>query len=201
MKVCYERELPGGYYITMTPGVWLDECNTTPSACRQNNMPALAMSWVLTQPGLRLEFEPKERAVATLALPGGDMQRQRLQDKMADRQKLLLLEQPILALTGHLKGWKIIRINIRRDGDVQVQFFDVLSSQSIELSLVDINAGKAPHFSVDAMGENGMTHYRYCGLVDGNPQIWEKSAVHERTVAVISLDKCKVEEIVVVREA
>lgn len=197
MVVCYERELSGGYYITMTPGVWLTDRDVLHGdRWRQNVDVQLAENRVWTQPGLRLRFGSQVRQKVALDLPGGEEEREKLQEDWCEKYKLLLLEQPLLALEGHLMGWKIIRLDILKDGGVSVTFCDVWNRRMIQLLVVDRKTGKAPEFSVNAMGENGVTQYVYRGMVDGKLQVWEKSELHERTVKIGPSGRCEIEEII-----
>lgn len=195
MVICYERELPGGYHITMTPGVWLKEEDTIHMEQRATYR-VMAVDRVMTQPGLRLKFGSQVRQKVTLELPGGEEERKRLHEDWREKHKLLLLEQPLLALEGHLMGWKIIRLDILKDGGVSAAFCDVWGRSLIELLVTDKETGKAPVFGVDAIGENGRTQHTYLGMVDGKPQVWEKSELHERTVNIGPAGRCEIEEII-----
>lgn len=195
MRFFYERELSGGYYITMTPGVRLREEDLARMEQRATYR-AIAVDRVMTQPGLRLRFGSQVRQKVTLELPGGEEERKMLQEDWHEKNKLLLLEQPLLTLGGYLMGWKIIRLDILKDGGVSVTFCDVWNWRLIELFVTDKETGKAPEFSVNAMGENGVTQYVYMGMVDGILQVWEKSELHERTVKIGPSGRCEIEEII-----
>ncbi len=195
MVICYERELPGGYYIAMTPGVWLTEEDTMHMEQREFHR-VMAVDRVMTQPGLRLKFGSQMRPKVNLKVPGGEAQEKALREDWREKHKLLLLEQPLLALEGHLMGWKIIRLDILRDGGVSAAFCDVWGGGLTQLLVTDGETGKAPVFGVDAIGENGRTQHTYLGMVDGKPQVWEKSELHERTVTIGPAGKCEIEEII-----
>ena len=157
----------------------------------------MAVSTVWTQPGMVLNIARVVLERTSLRLPGGEARKAELLGDKEEKPKLLLLDWPTLAVTGRLMGWKIIRIGFPKERPVTATFFDVLSSHLIELEMVNKDSGETPGFSVDAMGENGMTRYEYRGLVDGKSVIWEKSKRHERTVTILGPGKCEVEEVIV----
>lgn len=197
MKLYYVRGLPGGYYITMTPGVWLTEEDVLHGDRWRHDMDVqLAVNRVWTQPGMKLNFPVNTHKDLALKLPGGEEQMEKIRSDWREKGKLLPLEQPMLALTRRLMGWKLIRLSFPEKRPVSAVFFDTLSSRMIELEIVDESTGETPIFRLDTMGENGMTQYEYCGLRDGKPVIWEQSSKHERLVTIIGADKCMVDETV-----
>lgn len=192
----YKRVLAGGYYISLTYDVYVDEEQTLGDENRLNLRRSMAVRQIMTQPGLQLKFDESDYREARLELLGREEERNRIAQDFREEGKLLVLDYPMLAVTGRLMGWKLTRIDFNVKYGAQLMFCDVWTGSCVCLVLLDGERGQSPEFRVEAMGENGLTEYHYCGIENGKCCIEEESNVHKRIVKIDSHGVCEVEEFV-----
>ena len=180
----YRRELPGNYYISITPGTYVSEKAMSCHDVGQDQRNVLAAYDVLAVPGLQLELAQAELNDLRLELPGGENERRRLEEDLVQRGKLLPQKQYLLTLTGRLMGWKLIRIEFQPQWRICLTFCDIWTHHCITYYLVCYDGRAVPRFEVEAMGEGGMTRYIYLGVVDGKVHIHEIGEYYQRILYI-----------------
>lgn len=191
-EIQYQRDIPGAYYITMTPGISISTNFRNDFSQHNDPLRCAALEAIRSLPGLQPQFASEKLERIRLVTMVNE---EYPEAQEYYRWAKLIFKQPQLAITSRLMGWKLHEIGIYPDGRVILYFYDMWNKVQTEIRLCQETCEIAPDFSVMAPGENGQTKYSYSQCAAG-PTIHEESAVHERYVTLRECGKCIVREIV-----